>query len=52
VFVRDKQPTPDIVRLARESGIVVLATGRRMYEACGILYSSGLVGNKVKEPAV
>ena len=49
VFVRSKQPTPDIVALAEESGIVLLATPRRMYEACGILYSNGLVGNKVKE---
>ena len=31
------------------SGIVLLATPKRMYEACGILYSNGLVGNKVKE---
>ena len=49
VFVRSKQPTPEIVELAKESGIVLLATPRRMYEACGILYSNGLVGNKVKE---
>ena len=47
VFVRSKQPTPDMIQLARESGIVLMATKRRMYEACGILYSSGLVGNKV-----
>jgi len=25
-----------------------LATKKRMYEACGILYSNGLVGNRVK----
>lgn len=49
VFVRSKQPTPEIVELAKESGIVLLATPKRMYEACGILYSNGLVGNKVKE---
>lgn len=49
VFVRSKQPTPEIVELARESGIVLLATPKRMYEACGILYANGLVGNKVKE---
>ena len=49
VFVRSKQPTPEIVELAEESGIVLLATPKRMYEACGILYSNGLVGNKVKE---
>ena len=49
VFVRSKQPTPEIVELAEESGIVLLATPKRMYEACGILYANGLVGNKVKE---
>ena len=49
VFVRSKQPTPDIVELAQDSGIVVLTTPKRMYEACGILYSNGLVGNKKEE---
>jgi serine kinase of HPr protein (carbohydrate metabolism regulator) len=49
VFVRDKKPTPDIIALAEESGIVLLASPKRMYEACGILYANGLVGNKVKE---
>ena len=49
VFVRSKQPTPEIIELAEESGIVLLASPKRMYEACGILYSNGLVGNKVKE---
>ncbi|MBQ4611946.1 MAG: hypothetical protein IJB26_00185 [Clostridia bacterium] len=50
VFVRDKQPTEEMLRLAKECGIVVLASKKRMYEACGILYSNGLVGNKLKEP--
>ena len=49
VFVRDKKPTPEIIELAEESGIVLLASPKRLYEACGILYSNGLVGNKVKE---
>ena len=49
VFVRDKKPTPEIIELAEESGIVLLASPKRMYEACGILYANGLVGNKVKE---
>ena len=49
VFVRDKKPTPEIIELAEDSGIVVLASPKRMYEACGILYANGLVGNKVKE---
>lgn len=48
VFVRSKLPTDEMVQLAKESGIVLMATDKRMYEACGILYSNGLVGNKVK----
>ncbi|MBR2319677.1 MAG: hypothetical protein IKA50_02665 [Clostridia bacterium] len=49
VFVRNKKPTPEIIELAEESGIVLLASPKRMYEACGILYANGLVGNKTKE---
>ena len=48
VFIRSKMPTPEMIELAKESGIVLLATKRRMYEACGLLYEGGLVGNKVK----
>ena len=44
VFVRSKEPTEDIVELARENGIVVMNTSKRLYEACGILYSNGLTG--------
>ena len=47
VFVRSKMPTAEIIALAEDSGIVVLSTNKRMYEACGILYSNGLIGNKV-----
>ncbi|MBO5726678.1 MAG: hypothetical protein J6S00_06425 [Clostridia bacterium] len=49
VLVRSKLPTPEMIELARESGIVLMTTSKRMYEACGLLYSSGLVGNKVKK---
>lgn len=49
VFVRSKMPTEEMVELARESGIVLMKTDKRMYEACGILYSNGLVGNKVRK---
>lgn len=48
VFVRSKLPTEEMIALAKESGIVLLATKKRMYEACGILYSNGLIGNRVK----
>ena len=48
VFVRSKQPTAEMIELAKESDIVLLATSKRLYEACGILYSNGLVGNRAK----
>ena len=48
VFVRSKKPTEEMLALAKESGIVVMSTNKRLYEACGLLYSSGLIGNKTK----
>lgn len=47
VFVRSKKPTEDMIELARESGVVMMTTEKRMYEACGLLYTNGLVGNGV-----
>ena len=44
VFVRGKMPTEDIIELARDAGIVVLASDFRMYVACGVLYAEGLHG--------
>jgi hypothetical protein len=41
VFVRSKRPTPEMVALANENHIAVLASGSRMYEACGKLFSTG-----------
>jgi predicted transcriptional regulator len=45
VFVRSKRPTPEMVALANENHIAVLASGSRMYEACGKLFQHGL-GNE------
>lgn len=47
VFVRSKTPSDEMLRLAEESGIVIMKTERRLYEACGILYANGLVGEAV-----
>ena len=43
-FVRGKKPDESIVELARDRGIVLLATELRMFPACGILYENGLHG--------
>ena len=48
VFVRSKMPTAEMIELAKENGMIILSTEKRMYEACGLLYSNGLVGNRVK----
>jgi len=48
VFVRSKMPSEEMLELAKDSGIVVMTTDKRLYEACGLLYSSGLDGNSAK----
>ncbi len=45
VFVRSKKPTDEMVELARDHGLVLMTTAKRMYEACGILYTEGLNAN-------
>lgn len=45
VFVRSKQPNEEMIQLAKDAGIVIMTTKKRMYEACGKLYRNGLVGN-------
>ena len=48
VFVRSKSPSEEMIRLAKESDMVILKTNKRMYEACGRLYVGGLGFNTVK----
>ena len=47
VFVRNKMPSPEMLELAADASIVVLATSMRMFEACGRLYSGGLMPQEV-----
>ena len=44
VFVRGKKPEQPVIDLAREKGIVLLSTEKRLFVACGILYTTGLGG--------
>lgn len=44
VFVRGKRPDESIIKLAEQLDIVVLATEKPMFPACGILYVNGLRG--------
>ena len=47
VFVRSKRPTLEMIEAAQDSGIALLSTDKRMYDACGILYTNGLTGSKI-----
>lgn len=44
VFVRGKQPSKDMIDLAKERGIVLFSTATPLYPACGMLYEAGLKG--------
>ncbi len=46
VFVRGKLPPSEVIELANDAGVVVLASDERMYTACGKLYASGLAGGE------
>ena len=47
VFVRNKKPSDEMLSLAEETGIVILASEKRMFEACGLLYNGGLAPKEV-----
>ncbi len=46
VFVRGKEPTPEMAELAQERGIVLLKSPVRMFTACGLLYANDLQGGE------
>ena len=43
VFVRGKMPQDDLLSLAKESEMPILFTKSSMFEACGKLYSKGVL---------
>ncbi len=42
VFVRGKEPSEEMLSLAKDCEMVVMCTKKRMFEACGKLYMKGL----------
>ena len=45
VFVRGKVPGKEILQMAEDRKIVIMTSRRRLYSACGMLYTNGLVGD-------
>jgi predicted transcriptional regulator len=46
VFARGKQPTKDMLEMAQDKGIAMLATRHTLYVTCGKLYAAGLPGTE------
>ena len=44
VFVRDKKPNAETIKLAEQYNIPLLATRLSMFDACGILFANGVKG--------
>ena len=42
VFVRNKKPTPDMVELAEDNDMVLIATSYSMFKTCGLLFAEGI----------
>jgi predicted transcriptional regulator len=45
MMVRGKTPLPEVIQLADELGVTILATALPQFEASGILYARGLRGS-------
>ena len=44
LFVRDKQPTPDMIEMAGEYDMIIMCTEHRMFTSSGLLYEKGMRG--------
>ncbi len=45
IFVRGKRPADEMLQIAKDSGICVLATRLTMFDSCGLLYAAGMRGS-------
>ena len=46
VFARGKRPTREMLDMAEDLGVCMMATKHTLYVACGILYKHGLAGTE------
>ena len=47
VFVRGKKPMQDVIDMAKERGLPLIATKMTLYRSSGILYNAGLRSCKI-----
>lgn len=52
VFVRGKDPTEDMIKMATQKNMILLSTNHPLYVACGQLYIKGLTnGGDIEDEA-
>ena len=44
---KEAKSVEELIALAKENGIVVMTTEKRMYDSCGLLYVNGLQGARI-----
>lgn len=49
IFVRGKKPCKEIIELANENSVTVLATNYTMFRSCGLLLLNGMKGIEPNE---
>lgn len=42
VFVQNKKPSEEMIKIASNNGIILLSTAYKLYKCCGLLYNHGL----------
>lgn len=52
VFVRGKQPSPEVVAMAEDKGKPLVSSPLSMFEMCGRLYQAGLVSCDTDAPVL
>jgi predicted transcriptional regulator len=48
IFVSGKEPGAEIIKKAEEKNLPLMMTEKHMFEACGLLFSTGLNGKEVQ----
>ena len=49
VFVMGKQPTDEMIALAKDRSLIIMTTNHPMFSACGILYMAGVPDGSEKK---
>ena len=49
LFVRGKRPGKEIIELAKENSLTILATDYTMFKTCGLLLMNGMKGTEIDD---